>query len=398
MTIVLAVIAVIIAWISIDLYIGFKLHRSKIRPMEESVLRKSHVDFFPRGDKLFDHMLDKIDKAEHHIHIQFFIFRDDHIGRKFLELLKEKAVQGVDVRLMVDWGGYAISKKEKKSLKKAGVLIKKTNVPSFPLLFYSMNVRNHRKVTVIDGFHGYIGGYNVGDEYLGRDPDLGRWRDYHIYVGGEAVQDFQKQFITDWNGASGEKTGENKIESKPAGSGPVPLKVIPTDGAHVIEMVDSLLDRAKESVIIGTPYFIPGKILKNKLIRLAKNGINVKLIIPKYADHPFVKDAAFPYFPDLLKAGVTIRQFTEGFYHSKVIVIDDYLMDIGTSNFDKRSFHLNKEINCIIEDRDWVLPVKKEIEKDFYECSEEITLKYVRNRSVFERGKEMIGTALSPFM
>lgn len=399
MMIVFAIIFILIVWFVLDLLIGTRIHRSRISQLGANVIRHSYVEFFSHGDKLFDHMFQQIDTATHHIHMQFFIFRNDHIGQKFLDLLKEKAIQGVDVRLLVDWGGYAISKKEKKSLKNAGVQLAKTNRPSFPFLFYSINERNHRKVTIIDGVHGYIGGFNVGDEYLGRDPEMGRWRDYHLYIEGEASQDLQEQFVIDWNGATGfDVRMEDLIMSDKEAIGSTSLRLVLTDGGHVVKLILELLDRAEESVFIGTPYFIPGEMVKKKLVQLAKRGVVVKILIPKYPDHALVKDAAYSYFQDLIEVGADVRQFYEGFYHSKVFIIDEHIADIGTSNFDKRSFHVNKEINCIIEDHHWVASVKEEIEKDFYESAENITLEFLENRSFVDKSKEKIATLFSPFL
>jgi len=396
--IVFAIIFIIILWITLDLMIGSRVHRSKFTQLRGNVIRQSHIQFFSHGDTLFDHMFKQIDKATDHIHVQFFIFRNDSIGQKFLDLLKEKAKQGVEVRLLVDWGGYAISKKEKKSLKNTGVQLAKTNTPSFPFLFYSMNVMNHRKVTIIDGIHGYIGGFNVGDEYLGRDPKMGRWRDYHLYIKGDASQDLQEQFMIDWNGATGLDVRLNEFVSQKVTEGTTSLRLVPTDGGYVVKSVLELLNRAEESVFIGTPYFIPGELVKKKLIELCERGILVKILVPKYPDHPFVKDAAYPYFYDLIKAGADVRQFYEGFYHSKVFIIDEHIADIGTSNFDKRSFHVNKEMNCIIEDHRWVRFTKEEIEKDFYESAEKITIEFLENRTLFEKSKEKIATLFSPFL
>ncbi|WP_280770479.1 cardiolipin synthase [Salipaludibacillus daqingensis] len=399
MIIFLGIFLFLILWITLDLIIGTRIHRSRLTKIRGNIIRQSHLHFFSHGDKLFDHMFQTIDKATDHIHVQFFIFRNDHIGQKYLDLLKEKAIAGVDVRLLVDFGGYAISKKEKKSLKKAGVQLAKTNIPTFPLLFYSLNERNHRKVTVIDGVHGYIGGFNVGDEYLGRDPEMGRWRDYHLYLKGDASKDLQEQFVTDWNRATGLNVRLDDLYSAPVTlKDSTPVRIVPTNGGHVIETVIELLNRAKESVFIGTPYFVPGETVKQKLLDLCERGVLVKILVPKYPDHPFVKDAAYPYFYDLVKAGADVRQFYEGFYHSKVLVIDEHLADIGTSNFDKRSFHVNKEVNCIIESPHWVHSTKQEIEKDFYESAEKITLESIENRTIIEKLKEKIATLFSPFL
>ncbi|MFA9559901.1 cardiolipin synthase [Evansella sp. AB-rgal1] len=397
-TVVFSLLVLFVLWITIDMLLGKKSHEKEIKPYKESPIRKSDAHFFSHGDKLFDHMFQQIDKAKDHVHIQFYIFRDDSIGMKMLNNLKEKARQGVKVRLIVDWMGAKISKQEQRSLKEAGVLFKKSHKPSFPFLFYSMNQRNHRKVSVIDGKVGYVGGYNIGDEYLGRDPKMGRWRDYHLFVSGEAVKDLQTEFLKDWNDTVGEKVPMNATYFPPLTPGKLDVQIHPTEGAHVKEKIFSLIEHAKKSVLIGTPYFIPGKEMTDKLIETAKKGIYVQILIPKYPDHPLVKDAAFPYFRSLIEAGVDIRQFYEGFYHSKAVIIDSDIVDIGTANFDMRSFHYNHEVNCIVHDDTWIRQVKDEIEKDFYESSEKITKEHLHKRSLWERAREKFAKTLSPIL
>ncbi|MGJ9385444.1 cardiolipin synthase [Salipaludibacillus sp. CF4.18] len=388
----------LIVWICLDLFFGLKRHRSKITPMENTLYKQSNVQFFMQGDKWLDHLLQQTEKATDHIHMQFYIFRDDNIGKKLLHELKESAKKGVTVRLTVDWLAHSISRKEQKSLKKAGVQFVKLNVPSFPFLFYSINERNHRKIVVIDGKYGYVGGYNVGDEYLGRDPKKGRWRDYHMFLEGAGVADLQQCFLADWNEASGESVDFEKTLQLTSPEDTIPMRIFSTNGAHLEHIIDDVLEDAQFSVFIGTPYFIPGERLKNKLVSLAKRGVKIQILIPKYPDHPLVKDAAFPYMPELLEVGVEFRQFYEGFYHAKVVTVDERLMFIGTANIDKRSFHINKEINTVISDKNWIKPVKEEIEKDYYESAEPITMNTVNKRTLFERLKEKIATAVSFYL
>ncbi|MCD8510650.1 MAG: cardiolipin synthase [Bacillus sp. (in: Bacteria)] len=395
---VLFIAVLLVAWIILDIYLGKKAHEASLSPYEESPVRKSDAQFFSKGDKLFDHMFQHIDKAQDHIHMNFYIFRDDSIGTKMLNNLKEKARQGVTVRLLVDWVGNKISRKELRELKKAGIMFAKSQPPKFPYLFYSLNERNHRKVTIIDGKLGYIGGYNVGDEYLGRDPKMGYWRDYHLFLMGEGVADLQRQFITDWEAASGESLEDNPAYFPKLIPGSLDVKIVPTDGAHVKDKMLSLMAEANESIFIGTPYFIPGKEMEDALIERAKKGINVQILIPKCPDHPLVKDAAYPYIRRLIEAGLDVRQFKKGFYHSKVVIIDEKIVDIGTANFDKRSFHLNLEINCIVADHKWCDDVKEEIQQDFYNSSERITKKNIEKRSILDRIKEGFATVISPLL
>ena len=396
--ILLAIILVFVLWMIIDIKLGKRHHQSKVQPYREAPVRHTDALFFGHGDEFFNHLFQQIELAEDHIHIGFYIFRDDKVGQDLLLRLKKKAREGVEVRLMVDWIGLSISSKERNRLKHAGISFAKTQSPSLPYFFYSLNERNHRKITVIDGKAGYIGGYNVGDEYLGKDPEKGPWRDYHLFLTGEAVADLQEQFLKDWERAYGEDVHKTVQYFPSLPEGKLKTQIVPTDGAHVQEFLMKLLSRAQKSVMIGTPYFIPGVEMRDYLVKLAEKGINIQILIPKYPDHPLVKDAAFPYFEPLLKAGVEIRQFYEGFYHSKALIIDDNIADIGTANFDMRSFNLNSEVNCIVYDEEWVRDVKGKIEKDFFGSSEKITMEDVKNRTFKEKGKEALATAMSPFM
>ncbi|UCZ53059.1 cardiolipin synthase [Bacillus shivajii] len=395
---ILVMILLFFVWVTVDIWIGRKIHKSRVIPYKPSPERKSDAHFFSHGDKLFDDMLKEVYDAKDHIHMQFYIFRNDSIGNKMLMRLMEKAREGVEVRLLVDWIGNSLPKEKVEELRKAGIYFTKANAPQFPLLFFSLNFRNHRKITVIDGDKAYIGGFNIGDEYLGRDPKMGRWRDYHLRVTGESVADLQKQFLLDWERARKEKVGQEDRYFPPLREGPLTMQIVPTDGAHVIEKILTMIDQAKEFVFIGTPYFIPEKQVLNKLISLSKNGVRVQVLIPKYPDHPLVKDAAFNYIKTLLNTGIEIRQFYEGFYHSKAIIVDDKIVDIGTANFDKRSFHLNHEVNCIIHDLDWIRQVKEEIDDDFYKSSEKITFDHIKQRSIFDHSKQIVAKVLSPLM
>lgn len=397
----LFIIIIFICWIYIDMQLGKKRHVEHIPPYIEPPIKMGDALFFSSGEIFFKHLLASIDMAENHIHMQFYIFRDDLIGTEVLNKLMIKAMEGVTVRLLVDFVGNKISKKMKKELKDAGVLFYRTNRPIFPFLFYRLNVRNHRKLTIIDGKYGYMGGFNIGDEYLGRDPEIGDWRDYHLFLTGEVVARIQSQFVKDWKEASGENLNVPSMKKTlfpPLPKGSLNIQIHSTNGAHVIEKLLTLMDKAKESILIGSPYFVPGKKMIDHLIRYSKRGVKITLLIPKYPDHPFVKDAAYPYLRKLMKAGANIRQFHAGFFHSKIVVVDDEIVDVGTANFDLRSFHLNYEVNCIVFDKEWTMKVKRIVERDFFELSEEMTLQDVYNRSIYERGKELFASVLSPLL
>lgn len=393
------IIFIIVCWIYTDLKFGKKKHEENVPPFKEQPYRRGDAVFFSNGDEYFNHLLHYINKAKDHIHMQFYIFRDDLIGTEILKKLLEKAKEGVTVRLLIDFVGAKISKKMKKKLIDGGVLFKTANKPKFPFLFFRLNMRNHRKLTIIDGKFSYVGSFNVGDEYLGRDPNIGNWRDYHLFLTGEVVEDLQTQFIRDWNDADGEKITIPSIRYfPPLIPGELKIQIHSTNGAHVKEKLLSLMNKAESSILIGTPYFVPGKKMLNHLLHFANKGMKITVLIPKFPDHLFVKDAAYPYLRKLFEAGIEIRQYHHGFYHSKIVVIDDKIIDIGTANFDLRSFHLNYEVNCIIEDKQWTSHVKKFVQLDFYENGEQMTEKDLYERSAFERTKEVLASILSPLL
>ncbi|OIJ11847.1 cardiolipin synthase [Anaerobacillus alkalilacustris] len=380
---------------TIDFKLGIKKQREEAKRHVQKI-RNGQCEVLITGHELFKKLIDDIHNAQHHIHILFYIFRDDHIGTQVIKALKEKANEGITVRLLVDRVGCHISRKTKKELRKAGIGFAHSHPPKFPYIFFTLNRRNHRKITVIDGHIGYIGGYNVGDEYLGRDPKFGEWRDIHLRLQGDGVQDLQGQFLQDWFVATKEKVKKEKYYP-PLVKGFHPLKIVPSDGAFLEEAFINFINEANDSIYIGTPYFIPGKDIKMALIEAAKRGVNVKLIVPKQSDHPLVKEAAFPYFKPLIEAGCEVYQYYHGFYHAKTIIIDKKVCDIGTANIDRRSFHINHEVNCLVFNQKFNENVIATMEHDI-SISERLTIEQLQNRSFFHKSKEKLATALGPLL
>ncbi|MDE5414660.1 cardiolipin synthase [Alkalihalobacterium chitinilyticum] len=390
--IILSIIILIAILLRLDFKFGLKKQRKEAKRFHQE-MRYSNVNLLTTGDDLFDHLFQDIKQASNHIHILFYIIKDDNISKKMMSLLIDKAKEGVKVRLLVDRIGGGIKGSSLKKLKEAGVSFSYSHPVKFPYLFFTLNRRNHRKITVIDGKIGYVGGYNVGDEYLGRDPKFGNWRDFHLRLDGDGVQDLQEQFYEDWHAATKEKISRDYLYP-PLIKGDVALRILPTDGVYLEDTFAGLIRQAENTVTIGTPYFIPGMALQGELINAAKRGVNVRLIVPKKADHPLVKEASYPYFKDLLDVGVDIYQYYRGFYHAKILIIDDEICDIGTANFDKRSFHIDHEINCLIYDSSFIQSVVDEVEYDI-SISERLTLKQYNQRSIFQKGKERFATMFS---
>ncbi|WP_096203013.1 cardiolipin synthase [Bacillus sp. FJAT-45350] len=390
--ITISILILIVLWCRIDFKLGMKVQKNEARKRIQET-RYGTVKFLPTGDQLFENMFQDIKQATSHIHVLFYIVKEDSISTKFLNLLMDKAKEGLEVRLLIDRIGSQVSRKKRKELQAAGVQFAFSHPAKFPYIFFTLNRRNHRKITIVDGNIGYIGGFNVGDEYLGRDPKFGYWRDYHLRLDGDGVQDIQEQFVQDWKVGAKQQLSSERYFPK-LRQGKVPLRILPTDGVYLEDTFIDLIRQAKQTITIGTPYFIPGTSIQGELIRAAKRGIFVRIIVPKKGDHPLVKEAAFPYFQDLLESGCEIYRYYRGFYHAKALIIDDQVCDIGTANFDKRSFHIDHEINCLMYGPEFIQIVKQEMDYDI-SISERLTVKDLESRSLFHRGKERVATLIS---
>ncbi|WP_432816068.1 cardiolipin synthase [Sutcliffiella horikoshii] len=391
-------IALFIIWLALDLHLGRKKHLKEAKRLKFPK-RQGDIQLYSDGNLLYKDLFDDMRNATHHIHSLFYMVRNDHASKEFLSILKEKADQGLEVRLLLDYfGSFDVKKDTVKELKSHGIEVEFYHKPAFPFFFFSINQRNHRKITVVDGKIGYVGGFNIGKEYLGQDSEFGVWRDYHLRLIGEGVQDLQSQFFQNWEQAGDFPSKEwGEAYYPAAASGPITHELVPTNGGHLTKTFLSLMQRAEKSIIIGTPYFIPSEPLLKEILSALKRGVKVTVLVPAKADHPLVMDAAFPYFKAIIPAGAEVYRFYLGFYHAKVMVIDDHTCDIGTANFDNRSLFLNNEINCLIYDKEFVQRTVEEIHKDIHN-SEKLTLEFIEKRSLIAKGRELLSKFFAPLM
>ncbi|PFN18822.1 cardiolipin synthase [Bacillus cereus] len=384
-------------WITIDFSYGRLLHLKRVRS-RNFPLRQSDFHLYTYGKDLYDALFTDIKQAKHHVHVLFFIVKNDKISREFLKLLIDKAQEGIEVRLLLDrFGSHHLSNEAIRSLQKHGVSFSFCHKVKFPFLFYSANQRNHRKITVIDGEIGYIGGFNIGEEYLGHNQKLGLWRDYHLRLTGEGVQDLQKQFLHDWFDETNKNLLDTSLYFPKQQTGAILHQFIPTDGAYLQNTFLHLIENAKEELFIGTPYFIPSKKIMNALLKARERGVQITILVPEKADHALVREAKFPYCRKLIRAGCNIYAFQQGFFHAKIIIADNHTCDIGTANFDKRSLYINHEINCLLYDKHFIQTVKNKLHEDL-ECSSLLSFEDVNPLSLVDRGKEWLGTILAFFL
>lgn len=363
---------------------------------------RSRIEYQDRGEAHFADLFEAIRSARHYIHAEYYIIRNDDLGRHFIEALAERARDGVTVRLVYDAVGCAgAGRGFFRPLTDAGG----NAVPFFPgilgLVHLRINFRNHRKVLVADGQVGFLGGFNIGVEYLGKGP-LGPWRDAHLRIEGDAVQSLQARFLMDWNYAARDSLGlDDDFFPEPQSVGDVSCQVASsgpdTPKMTIKEGFLKLIASASKTIEISTPYFIPDDSVLDTLRVAAVSGVQVRIMIPSRPDHLFVYWATLSYIGSLLDAGVRAYTYDRGFLHAKTCVIDGEACTVGTANWDVRSFKLNFETNAFIYDRGVSGEVRRAFERDLAFCTE-ITPDLYAHRGRIVRAKESISRLLSPLL
>lgn len=342
-----------------------KLIRLLYNSEKSKLTVKNDVELIKNGDDKMQLLLKDLKNAKHHIHIEYFIIKDDSIGTKFLDVLCSKAKEGVQVRMVIDDVGSAISSKMKRKLKDSGVELYKFMPVLFSRFTGKMNYRDHRKIAIIDGSVGYVGGINISDNYVNSN-NTRYWRDTHIRIVGEAVRQLQILFFTTWDFVSDgnleisknhfpNNTCKENVALQIAASGP------DTDWSNIMEAIFVAITNAEEYIHITTPYFIPNDEIVTALQVAARSNIEVKLLVPKQSDSWIAEYATNSYLEKLLEAGVEVYQYTKGFVHAKTIVVDDVFSTVGTANMDYRSFNINFEVNALIYNKGFA----KELEEVF---------------------------------
>ncbi|CAM3201883.1 cardiolipin synthase [Sporolactobacillus spathodeae] len=371
---------------------------------EAPLALNNSLDIYTDGEHKFRQLLRDIHKAHHHIHIEYYIFRSDFLGHEILDALTARAREGIIVRLLVDdEGSRQLSKKAVRELVNAGGKFQRFFPGHLPLLNMRINYRNHRKLVVIDGQIGYIGGFNVGDEYLGLSTKFGYWRDTHLRICGESVNSIQARFLLDWNQASGEKVPFqgyyhlNQMDHY----GEVGIQIVSSGPDRRWEQIKNAIIKmilsAKECVYIQTPYLIPDQSLLNAISVAALSNVDVRIMIPNKPDHPFVYWATFSNIGLLLEAGAHVFLYQNGFLHAKTIVVDRRLATVGTSNIDYRSFSLNFEVNAFIYHEDTASNLATIFLSDC-RLSKELAIEDYNRRSLMIRFKESVSRLLSPIL
>lgn len=366
------------------------------------VTRNNEALVLTNGHDTFESILEQLEQASHHIHMDYYTIRDDDIGKRFLQVLTRKAREGVEVRLVYDGiGSLHLSKAYIDELRLAGVRTSCFLPPRVALLGRKLNYRNHRKIVIVDGKVGFLGGINIGDEYIGKDPKLGFWRDTHLRLKGDSVYYLQELFMNDWAFAAKEELDGSVYMPRHLSEGKERVLIVSSKpGQHdhkIIEVMFAAITAANARIYITTPYFIPDPSLIMGLRTAALSGVDVRLIIPGKADSRLVLLATLSYIQDMLEAGVRVYRYEKGFVHAKVMIVDQMLGMVGTANVDMRSLYSNFELNAVLFDEGTI----NRLEADFIEDlrhSRELEHKSFMNRPKRQKAVEALLRMLSPLL
>jgi cardiolipin synthase len=351
----------------------------------------NQVDYYTNGNELFAAIFEAIRGAKAHVHLEYYILRNDELGERLVQALEAKAKEGVAVRLLYDDLGNKIPRARYRTLAALGGKASGFYRALVPSVGLRLNYRNHRKIVVVDGTTAFIGGFNVGNEYLGLGP-LGPWRDTAIRVRGPAVRTLQLRFVLDWNYATKEGLTLGSSYFAPSAKVGTASMQIVSGGPDTTwnpprEQYVKMVGLAEKTCYLQTPYFIPDVSVMTALRIAALSGVDVRIMIPTKPDQPFVHWASLSNAGELLEAGVRVFSYNAGFLHAKTLTIDDAVTSVGSANWDLRSFKWNFETNAVIYDRALGETYRKIFEGDMTRCTE-ITKETYAARSRAVRFKE----------
>lgn len=382
----------------------FKIY-TLLKHNEKAILTfDNDVEILVNGEKKFERLREDLAKAENHIHMEYFVLFDDELGTELIDILGKKAEEGVKVRLMYDDVGSDISSRAKKKMTDAGVL----HFPFMPVRFSNstskLNYRDHRKIVVIDGTIGYVGGINLDQKYDNSYNNERYWRDTHLRLQGGAVGALQSSFLLSWNFVSEDETEIDQElfpDNKPETNEPVAVQMAAsgpdTDWANIMEALFCAITAARKRVYITSPYYMPNDAIFTALKTAARSGVDVRVILPYESDSWAAQYASDSYIEQSLESGIRIFRYCKGFVHAKTMLMDDRLSTIGTANLDYRSFALNFEITALIYNENINNQMADIFENDLKEC-EEVELERWKERGIRRKLKESFSRLWAPLL
>ncbi|KRN88969.1 cardiolipin synthase [Ligilactobacillus ceti] len=377
---------------------------------DQAILTKDNeVAVFTDGKAKFAQLISDIKQAQHHVHLEYYSFFDDQIGNELLRVLEEISKKGVKVRIIYDNLGSRGMSRHFFDVLEANGGEAEPFFGSKKAIMHSLrlNYRDHRKMVIIDGQIGYIGGFNVGDQYLGRFKKFGYWRDTHLKIKGNAVIAMQSRFIMDWNATIKNSKIRDELDYQEQlfplfqGDGKTNIQIVSSGPDSDTEAIKlgylKLINTANDYLYIQTPYLIPDDSVMEALSIAALSGVKVKIMIPAIPDHPFVYRATQYYAKQLLDKGVEIYQYENGFLHAKMIVIDEQISSVGSANVDFRSFKLNFEANAFMYDQEIAHELSEIFHQDMLH-SQKLTPQYFEKQSSWLKFKQYFSRLLSPIL
>lgn len=343
--------------------------RALVRLARMPILGFNRSWLLVNGQTTFDHLFEDLDAARSYILVQFYIVNDDHLGRRLKDSLIRKAQNEVSVYFLYDEiGSYQLPGGYLREMQQAGIQVSAFHSTRGKTNHFQLNFRNHRKVVVIDGKTAYVGGHNVGDEYVSRHPRFGRWHDTHVKIEGPVVKAIQFFFVEDWHWATS-KIPDLDWEMTHSREGLEDALVVASGPADSLEtcglMFTQIIHMARERIWIASPYFVPDTQILGALKLAVLRGVDVRILLPEKADHRTVHLASFSYYPKTLPVGIKLYRYTAGFMHQKVFLVDDTCAAVGTANLDNRSFRLNFEMTLLNYSADFVRAVETMLTEDF---------------------------------
>lgn len=382
-----------------------------IRFLEDAgvpITRNTRLKLLKSGHTKFLDLFDEIRRAKHHIHLEYFNFRNDSIANALFELLGEKVKEGVEVRAMFDAFGNLsnnkpLKKKHLKAIREKGIEIVKFDPFKFPYINHALH-RDHRKIVVIDGKVGYTGGMNIANYYIKGLPEIGDWRDMHVRIEGDAVNQLQDIFLTMWNKSTKQHIGGDAYYPLRADStrkGDIYVAIVDRVPRKLPKLMRQVyiksIDAAQNKIQIVNPYFTPIPRIKKAIKRALKRGVEVEIMIPAKSDIPFTPDAAFYTVNKLRKKGADIYVYNGGFHHSKIMMVDSLFCTVGSTNLNSRSLRYDYEVNAFIFDRETTDELITMFEHDKLD-STLLTKEGYKKRSPWRRFVGWFANLFTPFL
>lgn len=363
--------------------------------------RANAATLLVNGEATFDAIFAAIDRARRYILVQFYIVRDDDLGRALRSRLVQRLHQGIAVHFLYDEiGSYGLPRAYLRGLEESGAEVSAFNSTRGRTNRLQINFRNHRKIVIIDGEEAYVGGHNVGDEYLGLDPGLSPWRDTHVAILGPAVLGIQLSFLEDWYWAT-ERIAELNWTPRGVSTQDIAALAIPSGPADSLDTCGLFfvhsIHSARRRLWIVSPYFVPDQAVISALQLAVLRGVDVRILLPRKADHWLVNLAGYSYLPETAGAGVKVYRHKAGFLHQKVMLIDDEIAAIGTANLDNRSFRLNFELTVVLRDRRFAGEVETMLRDDFA-GAQPVSVAEFAERSLWFRSSVRLARLFAPIL